>query len=235
MDEETTGFWMVALGAATASGTWEGFRISQLRHTASLHVDGALTIKDDRPESRDYALVLSHPSVDRDRILVAGRGGTIEFGHDLVDLLARERSGISPTLWLADLTTGECSERCELPRAPRGLPPAARPADPAIEPAAASYAAPAAGSHAAPAVALADAAPAADRSPAPAVSLADAVPALDRSPAPAVPAAAALSVPAVVLAAGPSTDPSTPDPSTSEPSATDHPSTHQRVGGHAGA
>jgi hypothetical protein len=144
MDEETTGFWMVALGAATASGTWEGFRISPLRHTASLHVDGALTIKDDHPKSRDYALVLSHPSVDRDRILVAGRGGTIEFGHDLVDSLARDRSGISPTLWLADLTTGECSERCELPRAPRGLPPPARPADPGTDPAAEPSAAPAA-------------------------------------------------------------------------------------------
>lgn len=59
MDEETTGFWMVALGAATATGTWEGFRISPLRHTAELHVDGALTIKDDHPVARDYALVLS--------------------------------------------------------------------------------------------------------------------------------------------------------------------------------
>jgi hypothetical protein len=135
MDEETTGYWMVALGAATASGTWEGFRISALRHTASLHVDGALTVKDDHPQARDYALVLSHPAVDRDRILVAGRGGTIEFGHDLVDSLARDRPGHGPTLWLANLSTGECSERCELPRAPRGLPPAGRTADPAVAPA----------------------------------------------------------------------------------------------------
>ena len=44
MDDETTGFWTVALGAATASGTWEGFRISPVRRTAELHVDGALTV-----------------------------------------------------------------------------------------------------------------------------------------------------------------------------------------------
>jgi hypothetical protein len=120
MDEETTGFWMVALGAATASGTWEGFRISPLRHTASLHVDGALTVKDDHPRPRDYALVLSHPDLDGDRVLAAGKGGTVEFGHDLVELLFRESAGRRPALWLADLVTGECSERCELPRAPRG-------------------------------------------------------------------------------------------------------------------
>lgn len=198
MDEETTGFWMVALGAATASGTWEGFRISPLRHTASLHVDGALTIKDDHPKSRDYALVLSHPSVDRDRILVAGRGGTIEFGHDLVDSLTRDKPGISPTLWLADLTTGECSERCELPRAPRGLPPPARPADPQTETRPAdtgidsgigagvgAASAPAIESHAVPAVAS-YAAPAAD------------------------PSAIPSTVPAAALSAAPSTtDPST--------------------------
>lgn len=192
MDEETTGFWMVALGAATASGTWEGFRISPLRHTASLHVDGALTIKDDRPGSRDYALVLSHPSVDRDRILVAGRGGTVEFGHDLVDSLARERPGISPTLWLADLSTGECSERCELPRAPRALPPAARPAD---EPAADLSA-----------VSVSASAP--DLS---AVSVSASAADLSVDSA-AVPAAVPTTAPVVVLAAGPSTDPSVPDP-----------------------
>lgn len=120
MDEETNGFWMVALGGATASGTWEGFRISPLRHTASLRVDGALTVKDDHPRARDYALVLSHPDLEGDRVLVAGKGGTVEFGHDLVELLLRENGGGRPALWLADLGTGECSERCELPRAPRG-------------------------------------------------------------------------------------------------------------------
>lgn len=120
MDEETTGFWMVALGAATATGTWEGFRISPLRHTAELHVDGALTIKDDHPVARDYALVLSRPGLGQDRVLVAGKGGTVEFGHDLVELLAREAgAGHQPTLWLTDLSTGACSERCELPQAPR--------------------------------------------------------------------------------------------------------------------
>jgi hypothetical protein len=218
MDEETTGFWMVALGAATASGTWEGFRISPLRHTASLHVDGALTIKDDHPESRDYALVLSHPSVDRDRILVAGRGGTIEFGHDLVDSLVRERPGISPTLWLADLTTGECSERCELPRAPRGLPPAARPADPAAGAAVDAVAGAAVGAD--PAVdsyARAAADSVADLS-----SVSVSASAADLSAASAaLPAAAPPEAPAVVLAAGPSTNPSVPDPSG-----------HRRVDGH---
>ena len=89
MDEETNGFWMVALGGATASGTWAGFSISPLRHTASLRVDGALTVKDDDPRARDYALVLSHPDLEGDRVLVAGKGGTVEFGHDLVEVYAR--------------------------------------------------------------------------------------------------------------------------------------------------
>jgi hypothetical protein len=33
----------------------------------------------------DYALVLSHPRLGRDRVLVAGKSGTIEFGHDVVE------------------------------------------------------------------------------------------------------------------------------------------------------
>lgn len=124
--DETTGFWTVALGAATASGTWEGFRVSPLRRTAELHVDGALTVKDDHPTSRDYALVLSHPALGRDRVLVAGKGGTVEFGHDHVELLALAGAGegeARPALWLTDLSTGACSERCELPRAPRSARP----------------------------------------------------------------------------------------------------------------
>jgi hypothetical protein len=121
MEETTTGFWTVALGAAAASGTWDGFRISALRRTAELHLDGALTVKDDHPKARDYALVLSHPAHGRDRVLVAGKGGTVEFGHDLVELLAGEPgpgTGTVPTLWLTDLSTGACSERCALPRVP---------------------------------------------------------------------------------------------------------------------
>ena len=129
--DETTGFWTVALDAATASGTWEGFRVSELRRTAELHVGGALTIKDDHPKSRDYAVVLSHPAFDRDRVLVAGKCGTVEFGHDLVELLAEAEAGYGgngawsrspgrlPALWLTDLGSGARSERCELPRAPR--------------------------------------------------------------------------------------------------------------------
>jgi len=117
--DETTGFWTVALGAASASGTWEGFTLSPLRRTAELHVDGALTVKDDEPKSRDYALVLSHSSLGRDRVLVAGKGGTVEFGHDLVALLDREAGpGDLPSLWLADLSSGARSERCALPRVP---------------------------------------------------------------------------------------------------------------------
>jgi hypothetical protein len=129
--DETTGFWTVALGAATASGTWEGFCVSELRRTAELHVDGALTVKDDHPTSRDYALVLSHPSLGRDRILVAGKSGTVEFGHDHVELLALAEKVAGnatgedalPALWLTDLSTGARSERCALPRAPRSARP----------------------------------------------------------------------------------------------------------------
>ena len=138
MDDQTTGFWTVALGAATASGTWEGFRISPVRRTAELHVDGALTVGAEQlSASGDYALVLSHPRLGRDRVLVAGKGGTIEFGHDVVELLAQhdpadatgtadasEASGTaaeSAQLWLTDLATGATSERCELPRVPRGM------------------------------------------------------------------------------------------------------------------
>lgn len=139
MDEKTTGFWAVALGAATASGTWEGFRVSPLGRTAELHVDGALTVgQEPRSESGDYALVLSHPALGRDRVLVAGKGGTVEFGHDVVELL--EANGVDCTngvdgtnsvngtngagetagaLWLTDLRTGATSERYALPRAPR--------------------------------------------------------------------------------------------------------------------
>ena len=132
MDDETTGFWKVALGAATASGTWEGFRISPVRRTAELHVDGALTVGTDQlSASGDYALVLSHPRLGRDRVLVAGKGGTIEFGHDVVELIGRRDTadGTDPAdagagsaqLWLTDLATGATSERCELPRAPKDL------------------------------------------------------------------------------------------------------------------
>ena len=132
MDDETTGFWKVALGAATASGTWEGFRISPVRRTAELHVDGALTVGAEQlAASGDYALVLSHPQLGRDRVLVAGKGGTIEFGHDVVELLGRREpvDGTDPAdaragsaqLWLTDLATGATSERCELPRAPKDL------------------------------------------------------------------------------------------------------------------
>jgi hypothetical protein len=121
MNEESTGFWTVALGAATASGTWEGFRISPVRRTAELHVDGALTVgSEPLSDTGDYALVLSHPGLGRDRVLVAGKGGTIEFGHDVVELLNRESAAGAPAeLWLTDLATGATSERCGLPSAPR--------------------------------------------------------------------------------------------------------------------
>ena len=123
MDEESTGFWTVALGAATASGTWEGFRISPVRRTAELRVDGALTVGSEPQapaRTGDYALVLSHPGLGRDRVLVAGKGGTIEFGHDVVELLHRENAAGAPAeLWLTDLATGATSERCGLPHAPR--------------------------------------------------------------------------------------------------------------------
>jgi hypothetical protein len=121
MNEESTGFWTVALGAATASGTWEGFRISPVRRTAELHVDGALTVgAEPLSDTGDYALVLSHPGLGRDRVLVAGKGGTIEFGHDVVELLNRESAAGAPAeLWLTDLATGATSERCGLPSAPR--------------------------------------------------------------------------------------------------------------------
>jgi hypothetical protein len=127
MADESTGFWTVALGAATASGTWEGFRVSPVRRTAELRVDGALTVgAEQQAASADYALVLSHPRLGRDRVLVAGKGGTIEFGHDVVELLGRQdaagasgAAGEAAQLWLTDLATGATSERCELPRAPR--------------------------------------------------------------------------------------------------------------------
>jgi len=137
MDDETTGFWAVALGAATASGTWEGFRISPVRRTAELHVDGALTVGSEQPrvagsgESGDYALVLSRPGFGRDRVLVAGKGGTIEFGHDVVEMLSRPDAadGIAE-LWLTDLATGATSERCELPRVTEGM--RTKPAEPKL-------------------------------------------------------------------------------------------------------
>jgi hypothetical protein len=131
MKETTTGFWTVALGAATASGSWEGFRVCPIRRTAELRVDGALRIGEGLTEASDYALVLSHPALRRDRVLVAGKGGTIEFGHNVVELLRSEWSvkdgagnSESPksaaeelaSLWLTDLTTGATSERCPLPR-----------------------------------------------------------------------------------------------------------------------
>jgi len=123
MHDETTGFWAVALGAATASGTWEGFRISPVRRTAELRVDGALTVgAEQRSTTGDYALVLSRPGVGRDRVLVAGKGGTIEFGHDVVEVLSRQDAADGfAELWLTDLASGAMSERCELPRAPRGM------------------------------------------------------------------------------------------------------------------
>jgi hypothetical protein len=123
MDDETTGFWKVALGMATASGTWEGFRISPVRRTAELRVDGALTVGAEQlAAGGDYALVLSHPRLGRDRVLVAGKGGTIEFGHDVVEMLGHQDAAEgSAQLWLTDLATGVTSERCELPRAPRDV------------------------------------------------------------------------------------------------------------------
>ncbi|HTJ70176.1 MAG TPA: hypothetical protein VL551_21750 [Actinospica sp.] len=118
MDEISTGYWTVALGAATASGTWEGFRVSPLRHTAELHVDGALTVGEaERATPGDYALVLSRPGFGADRVIVAGKGGTVEFGHDVVEMLGRDGGG--GALWLTDLATGAKSELCQLPKAPR--------------------------------------------------------------------------------------------------------------------
>ena len=118
MDEKTTGYWTVALGAATASGTWEGFRVSPLRRTAELHVDGALTVgEEQRAKPGDYALVLTHPGLGGDRVIVAGNGGTVEFGHDVVEVLGRD-GGVG-ALWLTDLSTGAKSELCQLPQAPR--------------------------------------------------------------------------------------------------------------------
>lgn len=120
---DSTGFWAVALGAAKASGTWEGFRISPLRRTAELHMDGTLTVDDGDPDSRDYALVLSRPGLGTDpcteRVLVAGKTGTVEFGHDLVELLAQAVGRQLPaSIWLTDLTTGARGESCELPQVP---------------------------------------------------------------------------------------------------------------------
>jgi hypothetical protein len=130
MDEQTrttggtgSGYWTVALGAATASGTWEGFRVSPLRRTAELHVDGALTVgEEQRANPGDYALVLSRPGPGADRVIVAGKGGTIEFGHDVVELLGGgggSGEGGGGALWLTDLSTGAKSELCQLPQVPR--------------------------------------------------------------------------------------------------------------------
>jgi hypothetical protein len=120
--DETTGYWTVALGAATASGTWEGFRISPLRRTAELHVDGALTVgEEQRAQPGDYALVLSRPGPGRDRVIVAGKGETtVEFGHDVVEMLEGEGGG-GGALWLTDLSTGAKSELCQLPQVPRTI------------------------------------------------------------------------------------------------------------------
>ena len=119
--DETTGYWTVALGAATASGTWDGFRISPLRRTAELHVDGALTVgAEQRAQPGDYALVLSRPGLGRDRVIVAGKGETtVEFGHDVVEMLEGEGGG--GALWLTDLSTGAKSELCQLPPVPRTI------------------------------------------------------------------------------------------------------------------
>lgn len=116
----STGYWAVALGAATASGTWEGFRVSPVRRTAELHVDGALTVgTEQHADAGDYALVLSRPGTGGDRVIVAGKGGTIEFGHDVVELLGGEGGGSA--LWLTDLSTGAKSELCQLPQVPHSI------------------------------------------------------------------------------------------------------------------
>lgn len=114
MNNHISGDWALALGAATASGTWEGFRLSPVRPTAELRLDGALQVGE--VDREHYAIVVDN-GYGRERVLVAGNGGTVEFGHDLVELLRAEpvRTGFA-AMWLTDLTTGVSSRRCALPR-----------------------------------------------------------------------------------------------------------------------
>jgi hypothetical protein len=113
-NNQISGDWALALGAATASGTWEGFRLSPVRPTAELRVNGALQVGE--TERAHYALVVANGD-GRERVLVAGNGGTIEFGHDFVELLHLEPpAGALASMWLTDLSTGAESSRCALPR-----------------------------------------------------------------------------------------------------------------------
>ncbi len=111
---QISGDWALALGAATASGSWEGFRLSAVRPTAELRVDGALRVGE--VDRAHYALVVDN-GYGRERVLVAGIGGTVEFGHDLVELLrAQAAQDTLAAMWLTDLSSGERSDRCALPR-----------------------------------------------------------------------------------------------------------------------
>ena len=116
---QTSGDWALVLGAATASGTWEGFHISPVHRTAELHVDGALCVGAIDPTlTSNYALVVCNGD-GRERVLVAGNGGTVEFGHDLIEHLAGATApdgGPLASMWLTDLATGAESNRCTLPR-----------------------------------------------------------------------------------------------------------------------
>lgn len=113
-NNQISGDWALALGAATASGTWEGFRLSPVRPTAELRVDGALLVGE--VEREHYALVVAN-GYGRERVLVAGNGGSVEFGHDLIELLhAEPSSGSLASMWLTDLSSGAESSRCALPR-----------------------------------------------------------------------------------------------------------------------
>ena len=111
---QISGDWALALGAATASGSWEGFRLSPVRPTAELRVDGALQVGE--VDRAHYALVVDN-GYGRERVLVAGIGGSVEFGHDLVELLHADAvDGSLAAMWLTDLSTGKRSDRCALPR-----------------------------------------------------------------------------------------------------------------------
>jgi len=114
-NNQISGDWALALGAATASGTWEGFRLSAVRPTAELRVDGALHVGAE-VDREHYALVVDN-GYGRERVLVAGNGGKVEFGHDLVELLhLQPAAGALAAMWLTDLSTGRQSDRCALPR-----------------------------------------------------------------------------------------------------------------------
>lgn len=113
-NNQISGDWALALGAATASGSWEGFRLSPVRPTAELRMDGALEVGE--VERAHYALVVDS-GYGRERVLVAGNGGIVEFGHDLIELLHGAPLGSTrAAMWLTDLTTGLESNRCPLPR-----------------------------------------------------------------------------------------------------------------------